>query len=785
MKQRKLWQRWLLAASVVAALLTGNASIGRAQSDALPVQEEESLAETQRGDFAAGEILVGFKRDAVRAASLLATLDAQIIDAVDECEDSTVMQTADASYRIRVPPGREWEIIAQLEIDSAIAYAEPNWLVYAADRIIGAAIAQPETPFLVNDPSYLERQWYLQRIGASRAWGVAYGGMPPQSDMTTIQVAVVDSGIDPDHPEFAGVLLAGKNYVIPGSPPIDRYGHGTHVAGLIGAITNNRIGVAGIAPNVKIDPRKVLSDMGSGTIDNVARGICEAADAGAQLINLSLETPQRSPTLERAVKYAAAKGALLIGASGNSGLQAVAYPAAFIDVMAVGATTYNDMRASYSNYSGAALTIEIAAPGGTSQQSIYNTWAKGAWCTDGRAPLPNSGYCSSYGTSMAAAVVTGAAALVWSIDNSLSADEVRTLLRDTAASIASSPNEVGSGRLDLHAAVRKLTRADLQLSFTGFATVAPPGAPPYTATLRLDNASGQTIDWTAGVIGSHSWMQLMDVDSGGLARGFAEYGKPGYLTFRIAPTNTVTGMYNATTQIVATRTDTSQVVQNFIVELLVASMTPQVHLNMVMQPLGGTIPPAPIMWELPLSSGGRTVLSPNLDDAVTVSLPFTFTLGNSNYVDVHVNADGFVAFDAADGAGGAQNRCLPNRYAPGAAIYGWWADLNPSASGARVSTFQSADDRFVIEFEKIPSAAGEQDSYVVNFQIVLHENGDIGLNYGKMPTLPAQAPRVTVGVEARDGLLYNQVACNDGEHSFGYLPDSYRSFLLKREESIY
>ncbi|MCL4859152.1 MAG: S8 family serine peptidase [Caldilineaceae bacterium] len=775
MKQRKRWRQWLPLVVIVIGLLGANPPTTSAQDDA------PKFEAAVHGDFVAGEVLVGFRQEVVQASSLLAAMDAQLVGAVLECEDSGA---TDASYRLRVPAGREWEAIAQLEANPDVLYAEPNWLVYAADRIIDAALAQPETPFLVNDPNYIQRQWYLQRIGASRAWGLAQASAA-HADLATIQVAVVDSGIDPDHPEFAGNLLPGKNYVTPGNAPVDRYGHGTHVAGLIGAMTNNNIGVAGIAPQVKIDPRKVLGDSGGGTVDNVARGICEAADAGAHIINLSLETPQRSPTLEKAVRYADSKGALLIGASGNSGLQAVAYPAAFAEVMAVGATTYNDMRASYSNFSSTASIIEISAPGGTAQQSMYNTWAKGAWCGDERGPLPTSGYCTSFGTSMAAAVVTGAAALVWSMNSDLSADEVRALLRDTAAPIAGSANEIGSGRIDIQAAARRLMRPDLQLSYTGFSYSAPVGAPPYTASVRIDNPSGQPIAWEAGLLRPQPWMKLVGADDAGIVHGDAEYGKPGRLTFRIAPTGTLPGVSNATTQIVGTRNDTSQVVQNVFVELVGGTLTPQVHLNMIMQPMRGTIPPAPATWETPSTAGDRTVLALERDSAIQVLLPFSFTLRNTSYTDVFVNANGFVSFDPADATGGSQSRCLPNRDAPGAAIYGWWAALNPKANGARISTFQPAADRFVIEYEKLSGATDEQSTYVVNFQIVLHENGDIGLNYGKMPTFPTQAPRITVGVEARDGLLYNQITCNDGEYSFGYLPDSYRSFLLKSEESVY
>ena len=127
-----------------------------------------------------------------------------------------------------------------------------------ATRVAAAtAVPQTEIPFAVNDPLYADRQWYLQRISASRAWSLTYSADGFNGQLTTVRVAIVDSGIDFAHPEFKGRLLDGYNYLTSGATkPIDDYGHGTHVAGLIGATLNNAIGIAGVAPKLNLCPTK-------------------------------------------------------------------------------------------------------------------------------------------------------------------------------------------------------------------------------------------------------------------------------------------------------------------------------------------------------------------------------------------------------------------------------------------------------------------------------------------------------------------------------------------------
>ncbi|MEZ4673610.1 MAG: S8 family serine peptidase [Caldilineaceae bacterium] len=423
--------------------------------------------------FVPGELLVGFHNNDLHALSTgAAAVTAAAVEQLDLRGMAYSAAGSDVTgYVVRVPTGAEWTTMEQLIQDPSVAFAVPNWIVYAADDTVSAAeldetVAAPETPFAVNDPRYVSEQWYLQRINASRSWSIAYGSDGFGGGFTEVQVAIIDSGIDVNHPEFRSRLLAGQNYVSPGSPPDDDFGHGTHVAGLIGAVANNAAGIAGVAPKVRIDPRKVLNSQGTGSISNVSNAIRDAADAGADVINLSLESPVPNVVMEAAVQYAFDQGVLLIAASGNQGITTVSWPAHYDEVVAVAATTYNDARASYSN-SGA--QIEIAAPGGERNQSIISTWPGGVRCRDINAAPPESDYCTSEGTSMAAAIVSGGAALIKSVRPSLTAAGIRQLLRDTAQPLNEPITFVGSGRLDMQAALREIMPATLKLSTTTFA----------------------------------------------------------------------------------------------------------------------------------------------------------------------------------------------------------------------------------------------------------------------------------------------------------------------------
>ncbi len=875
--------------------------------------------------FVPGEILVGFHRDQARASARLTSMDVQFVEALDlRGLDGADGDAGVDGQLLRVPEGREWEAINQLLEDPAIAFAVPNWIVQAADLDHTDVVPQTETPFNVNDPLYAERQWYLQRINASRAWSLAYGTDGFSGQLTSVRVATVDSGFDAKHPELKNRMVDGYNYLFdpsvnagiapsttvaagsavtsalpfvtalpartdaatfctngrvwndlngngvqdanePGFPgvqvglwsddnsdglpsthltdtnsdatgayqfcnlpteryfvqfntptgrtfttkdvgnndskdsdvnpatgytdavlvgPFDDYGHGTHVAGLIGATLNNTVGIASLGIKVDFLSYKVLNQNGSGTIANVAAAIQKAADNKAKIINMSLETSSPNPVMEAAVKYAYNKGVLLIAAAGNSYPSPVAWPAAYPEVMAVAATNYTDRHASYSNVG---TQVALAAPGGESSNSMLSTWPGGVYCRDIQAKLPQSGYCTSEGTSMAAAVVSGAAALVMSVRPDLTADQVRQLLINTATKLNEDASRVGSGRLDMNAALQQLLPVTLNLlAPNNISGNLSAGTAPYTATVRVDNPSLTPIAWHAKLAQTYSWVSIQGASANTLA-GSARHGDPGAISLTITPTNLITGGYVANLQVIGTRADQSTVTQTVGVSLFVDTQPVLYFFPMIFQGVkfaNGASTPG-YNWELPANVTDRKTYNMADSSEVSVTLPTAFTLRGKAYTDATIFSDGYVIFPGANSGTPGVNVCLPQVDQIQGAIYGWWADLNPGAPGARISTFPVGTDHFVIEYENVPTAASVTPAYTVSFQIVLYTNGAVRLNYQQAPDLQTAPPHVTVGLEASDGRFHNQVACKDDDMEFGILPGANQSILFDTQGDIY
>lgn len=243
-----------------------------------------------------------------------------------------------------------------------------------------------------DDPSF-SLQWGLSKISAPAAWDWTRGS-------SSVTVAVLDTGIATGHSDLAGKMLPGKDFVNNDNDPRPQSdsqyaSHGTVVAGIVAAATNNSIGVAGTGVDTRILPIQVLSDSGIGSTLTVRQGIIYAADQGANVINLSLGTGSDDPALKEAIDYAYDRGVVIVAAAGNGGGPGVIYPAAYPNVLAVGATNSSDQIASFSS---SGPEVDVSAPG----VSVYST----AWSS----AQPN-GYSYSSGTSMATPHVAAVAAL--------------------------------------------------------------------------------------------------------------------------------------------------------------------------------------------------------------------------------------------------------------------------------------------------------------------------------------------------------------------------------------
>ena len=327
--------------------------------------------------------------------------------------------------------------------------------------------------------SYDESLTYnLNKIKAAEAWLSCYQGQG-------VTVAVVDTGVDLDHPDLQANIVTGKSFVDGASSPDDDYGHGTHVAGILAAVGNNG-GVVGVAPSARIMPVKVLDEQGTGSIYDVADGIGWAADHGAKVINLSLGTVSDSSTLEDAVDYAYDQGVLLVAAGGNCGSSDYyfngcdyqdqpIYPGAYADVVAVASTNSSDAQSSFSTQGS---YIEIAAPG----SDIYSAYYDG-------------GYATMSGTSMASPHVAGLAALIWSQNSGWTNRQVRAQIRNTAQDLGASgwDSQFGYGRIDAASAMAPLALMPapnwLRLLFPLRAPLAPTFRVRYCSSSELVSRS--------------------------------------------------------------------------------------------------------------------------------------------------------------------------------------------------------------------------------------------------------------------------------------------------------
>jgi subtilisin family serine protease len=324
-------------------------------------------------------------------------------------------------------------------------------LASSGTSVAGAASAS-------NDPK-LSQQWWLTRLRAPSLWAAA-----PTGGST---VAVVDTGVDASHDDLAGAVLPGADFVTgSGDGRFDGHGHGTHVAGIVGALTNNGVGVASLAPGTKVLPVRVLDSSGSGYDSDVASGIVYAVDHGARVVNLSLGGPASGPTAT-AVRYATDHDVLVVAAAGNARQSGnpVSYPAAYPDVTAVAASDSADRTATFSN---TGPYVDVTAPG----VGIVSTYPAGR-------------YASLSGTSMATPVVAAAAAVVRAARPDLTARQVAALLEATATDLAAPgrDDESGSGLVEPVTALCSV--ADCSGSAPAPApspAPAPAPSPPVTAT---------------------------------------------------------------------------------------------------------------------------------------------------------------------------------------------------------------------------------------------------------------------------------------------------------------
>lgn len=329
---------------------------------------------------------------------------------------------------VRVPEHAAATAIRLYERNPNVLYAEPDFVA--------------EKSAITSDLS-LGSQWGLYKIDAADSNGASAWDVTTSSP--TVRIAILDTGIDGSHPDLAGKIVASANFTT--SPTVeDVDGHGTHVAGIAAAATNNGVGVAGVGYHSSLLRGKVLGDKGSGQYSWIANGIIWATNNGADVINMSLGGSSGSATLQDAVNYAWNNGVVVVAAAGNSNTTSPSYPAYYENVIAVASTTSNDARSNFSSYGS---WVDVAAPG----SSIYSTYDGG-------------GYATLSGTSMASPFVAGLAGLVWG--SGLCADQtcVRQRIELTADGIPGTGSLWTHGRINAYRAVTEGVTPPAQLEMT-------------------------------------------------------------------------------------------------------------------------------------------------------------------------------------------------------------------------------------------------------------------------------------------------------------------------------
>ena len=276
------------------------------------------------------------------------------------------------------------DVLASLRADPTVVYAEPDYTV-RAEQVVGTSVT-------TNDPRAGD-QYSLRAMQVTDAWTLVTGG--------SATIAVVDTGVSTVHPDLAGRVLPGYDFANNDTDARDDNGHGTVVAGIIAAIPNNGIGVAGVTWSDRILPVKVLDSRASGYVSDVGAGIIWAADRGASVINMSFGGGAYSQYVQDAVNHAWARGAVLVAAAGNGGREELFYPASYANVASVTATQREDEFTRWSSYG---AKVDVSAPGA----DIWATDCGGCSPTSVGSPT----YISVSGTSMSSPNVAGVVALM-------------------------------------------------------------------------------------------------------------------------------------------------------------------------------------------------------------------------------------------------------------------------------------------------------------------------------------------------------------------------------------
>lgn len=642
--------------------------------------------------------------DPTAVAALRAALGATVIDTSQGWGFElwrTEATLDDATLAALTCDGVYGDITVQLD------YAQANASITGADWA-----AAPDAGFS-EDPK-TDKLWGLDNTGqtggkidadidAPEAWA--------QSRGSGVVVAVLDTGVDYTHADLAANMwvnpgeiagngidddgngyvddVHGYDFAYNDADPMDRNGHGTHVAGTIAAVADNGTGVAGVAPEAQIMALKFLDDNGNGSLFDAIQALDYAVMMGAQVSNNSWGSGSYSSALAGAITLAGAAGHTVVAAAGNdstntdlSGHYPASYDAA--NLIAVAATDDADRLAYFSNYG--ITTVDVAAPG----QSIYST-------------LPGDSYGTNSGTSMATPHVTGIVALLLAQNPTLSPEAIRDLLIDTSDPMAAlASRSVSGGRVNAAAALDAAQTVDI---------------------------AGRVIEDTGrGLVG---WQVFLDLDGD----GHAGAGEPVVLT-------DADGAYRFSDLDSASYRVVAQIAPGYAPYDPTSAGTNAVAASGGASPYRSTA--AADAWTDTVTTGN--VLCTDNWGPMSVALPFAFPFFDVSYDRVTVTPDGLLCFGAS-----SQTIAAPGlSNAPAASIAAFWSDLTTVFGGAIRGRSDTAAGTYTIHFDELRGADG---AGLFSFQIVLHSDGDISVRYIDMSAPPADAGIGLIGPDGTRHIL--------------------------------
>ncbi|KNZ40935.1 S8 family serine peptidase [Acetobacterium bakii] len=449
----------LIVLLLAMVLIVGSCPFGViAQSQSITIQSLDEVANLSESSNIDDEIIVIYEDQASVGDLALTTQEVKGGETLNNRVDIIeVADTVDSDA-----------LVTELSENPNVLVAEKNSYI--------------QTSVLPNDP-LLSAEWQFERIGADATWNQV-------NNSETLVVAVIDTGLNTEHPDLKENIVNGYDFVEGTTNVIDLSGHGTEVSGCIAAITNNGIGMAGITgtANIKIAPYRV-----GGLTDNdpnldvgyICAALYDAAGrSDVKVINMSFGGYMVSSALRTAVANAASAGKVLVAASGNEGSNPeyrgeLAVPASYNNVISVGATSDTNEIAYFSQYNS---MVDLCAPG----HQIYTTNHDGA-------------YQLASGTSFSSPITAGACAVLMAADPALSSAEVETILKETALDFGTPGRDdyYGYGMIQLDAALAKVTPS-APLTIDSFTADKPTGQTIGTPITLSAAASGGTGNYTYG-----------------------------------------------------------------------------------------------------------------------------------------------------------------------------------------------------------------------------------------------------------------------------------------------